>query len=77
MCLAIPGKIVERNGDIGKVDFGGVYRMVNLSLVKVKIDDYVIVHAGFAISKINRREAEKTIKLAQEISSISRDVIFE
>ena len=77
MCLAIPGKIVERKGDIGKVDFGGVYRMVNLSLVKVKIDDYVIVHAGFAISKINRREAEKTIKLAQEISSISRDVIFE
>jgi hydrogenase expression/formation protein HypC len=77
MCLAIPGKIVELNGDIGKVDFGGVYRMVNLSLVKVKIDDYVIVHAGFAISKINRREAEKTIKLAQEISSISRDVIFE
>jgi hydrogenase expression/formation protein HypC len=76
MCLAIPGKIVECNGDIGKVDFGGVYRMVNLSLVKVKIDDYVIVHAGFAISKINRREAKKTIKLAQEISSISRDVIF-
>lgn len=77
MCIAIPGKIIACDGDIGKVDFGGVCMTVNLSLVKVRIDDYVIVHAGFAISKINRREAEKTIKLAQEISSIPRDVIFE
>ena len=70
MCLAIPGKVVERNGDHGKIDFGGVYRQVNLSLVNVKVGDYVIVHAGFAISKINRKEAEKTLKLAKEIFSV-------
>ena len=69
MCLAIPGKVVEKDRDHGKIDFGGVYREVNLSLVKVKVGDYVIVHAGFAISKINRREAEETLKLAREIFS--------
>jgi hydrogenase expression/formation protein HypC len=67
MCLAIPGKVVERDKDYGRVDFGGVYRQVNFSLVNVKVGDYVIVHAGFAISKINRKEAEKTLKLVREI----------
>ena len=69
MCLAIPGKVVEKDRDHGKIDFGGVYREVNLSLVNAKVGDYVIVHAGFAISKINRREAEETLKLAREIFS--------
>ncbi|MGQ9781222.1 MAG: HypC/HybG/HupF family hydrogenase formation chaperone [Nitrososphaeria archaeon] len=67
MCLAIPGKVVERRGDQGTVDFGGAYREVNLSLVKVKVGDYVIVHAGFAISKVKKREAEKTLELIKQI----------
>jgi hydrogenase expression/formation protein HypC len=67
MCLAIPGKIVERRGDQGTVDFGGAYRQVNLSLVKARVGDYVIVHAGFAISKVRRREAEKTLELVRQI----------
>ncbi|MEM3403098.1 MAG: HypC/HybG/HupF family hydrogenase formation chaperone [Nitrososphaeria archaeon] len=69
MCLAIPGKVIEKNGDRGKVDFGGVFREANLSLVDARVGDYVIVHAGFAISKVNKREAKKTIKLANEIFS--------
>lgn len=67
MCLGIPGKIVEKKGNIAKIDFGGLIREANVSLVNVKVGDYVIVHAGFAISKVNKREALKTIKLAKEI----------
>ncbi|MEM0054350.1 MAG: HypC/HybG/HupF family hydrogenase formation chaperone [Nitrososphaeria archaeon] len=67
MCLGIPGKIVEKRGNIAKIDFGGLIREANVSLVNVKVGDYVIVHAGFAISKVNKREALKTIKLAKEI----------
>jgi len=67
MCLAIPGKIVERKGDKGKIDFGGTYREANLSLVSAKVGEYVIVHAGFAISKVNKKEAEKTLKLVRQI----------
>lgn len=67
MCLGIPGKVVEKRGNIAKIDFGGLIREANVSLVNVKVGDYVIVHAGFAISKVNKREALKTIKLAKEI----------
>jgi len=46
MCLAVPAKILEINGDLAKVDFGGVTREINVTLVNVKIGDYVLVHAG-------------------------------
>ena len=69
MCLGIPGKVVEKKGNVAKVDFGGLIRDVNVSLVNVRIGDFVIVHAGFAISKVNKREALKTIKLVKEIVS--------
>jgi len=69
MCLGIPGKVVEKKGNVAKVDFGGLIRDVNVSLVNVRVGDFVIVHAGFAISKVNKREALKTIKLVKEIVS--------
>jgi len=50
MCLAIPAKIIEVQGDVAKVDFGeGVLREVNVMLVDAKIGEYVLVHAGYAI----------------------------
>ena len=68
MCLAIPAKIVNVQGDIAKVDFGeGVLREVNIALVDAKIEEYVLVHAGYAIQVINRIEAEKTLRLWNEI----------
>lgn len=67
MCLGIPGKIVEKKGNIAKIDFGGLIREANVSLVNAKVGDYVIVHAGFAISKVNKRDALKTIKLVKEL----------
>ena len=69
MCLAIPGKIVEIDGDYAKVDFGGVTRRVGLSLLEeVAEEDYVIVHAGYAIEILNKQEAEERLKLFQALA---------
>ncbi|TRO61877.1 HypC/HybG/HupF family hydrogenase formation chaperone [[Eubacterium] cellulosolvens] len=68
MCLAIPGKIMKIDGDLAKVDFGdGTAREVNSSLVDVKIGQYVIVHAGFAIEILDEKAAKETLKLWDEI----------
>ncbi len=68
MCLAIPGKILEINGDKANVDFNGVQRDVIIALVQdVEIGKYVIVHAGYAIELLNEEEALKTLKLWKNI----------
>jgi len=68
MCLAIPAKVVEVKGDVAKVDFGaGTIREVNVSLVDAKIGEYVIVHAGYAIEVLDRKAAEETLALWNEI----------
>ncbi|MFX1297238.1 MAG: HypC/HybG/HupF family hydrogenase formation chaperone [Promethearchaeota archaeon] len=69
MCLAIPGKVVEINGVYAKVDFGGVTRSVGISLLEnVSEEDYVIVHAGYAIEVLNKEEAKERLKLFQELA---------
>jgi hydrogenase expression/formation protein HypC len=68
MCLAVPARVVEIKGDKAIADFGGIRREVLLTLVgKVKIGDYLIVHTGYAIQVMNRKEAEETLKLWKEI----------
>ncbi|HEX59134.1 MAG TPA: HypC/HybG/HupF family hydrogenase formation chaperone [Methanomicrobia archaeon] len=67
MCLAIPAKVLEIHGDRAKVDFGGVKRDVNISLVNVAVGQYVIVHAGFAIEVIDEKEALETLRLWEEL----------
>ncbi len=68
MCLAIPAKVVEVNGDMARVDFGaGTVRDVNVSLVEAKVDEYVIVHAGYAIEVLDAKAAEETLALWNEI----------
>ncbi len=67
MCLAIPGKVVSINGTNAVIDFGGVRRETNISLVEVKPGDYVIVHAGFAIQTVDESDALETIKLWEEL----------
>ena len=70
MCLAIPAKVLEKEGERAKVEFGGgVVRDVNISLVDVEVGDWVLVHAGFAIQVLDEEEAEKTIDLWEEILS--------
>jgi len=52
MCLAIPGKIIKIKDHIAEVDFDGIRKDINISLVNVKVGEYVMVHAGFAIEKM-------------------------
>jgi hydrogenase expression/formation protein HypC len=59
MCLAIPAKIVKINGQLAIVDFQGVQKEVNISLVDVKIGEYVMIHAGFAIEKMDKNYAKE------------------
>lgn len=76
MCLGIPGRIVELRDDagfsMGTVDFGGVRREVCLAYVQddVGIGDYVIVHVGFAISKVDEAEAHRTFEVLREMSQL-------
>jgi len=65
MCLAYPGKVISISGNSGVIDFGGVKKKARLDLVKVKKGDYVIVHTGFAIEKVDKKNAELTIKLLE------------
>jgi hydrogenase expression/formation protein HypC len=68
MCLAIPAKVVSVKEDKARVDFGeGVLREVNVALVKARVGDYVLVHAGYAIQILDEKEAEETIRLWNEI----------
>lgn len=67
MCLAIPMKIVERDGGSGIVEASGVRKAVFLNLVDAKVGDYVLVHAGVAISKVEEKEAERTMAMLKEL----------
>jgi hydrogenase expression/formation protein HypC len=76
MCLGIPAKIVDRRDDaglaVGTVDFGGVRREVCLAYVADEVDvgDYVVVHVGFAISKVDEEEARRTFDILREMSQL-------
>lgn len=76
MCLAVPGKIIslaehEALQRTGRVDFGGVVKEVNLSLVpEARVNDYVIVHVGFALHTIDEAEARKVFEYLREIGEL-------
>lgn len=69
MCLAVPAKLIEMDGINGKVETGGVKSDVRLDLVEdVHIGDYLIIHAGFALEKLDREEADKRLQLFEELA---------
>jgi hydrogenase expression/formation protein HypC len=75
MCLGIPGKVVEtyREHDVlmGKVDFGGILKRVCLEHVSdTQIGDYVLVHVGFALSRIDEMEAKRVFELLAELNQL-------
>lgn len=71
MCLAVPMELVEKSEFRGVARLGGVSRDVNLMLVpEAGVGDYVIIHAGCAISVLSREEAQKTLDLLGEIEGI-------
>ncbi len=68
MCLAIPGKIIEITDDKATVEYGeGVTNQANVTLVDVKVGDYVLVHAGFAIQVMSKEDAMETLALWEQI----------
>ena len=76
MCLGIPGKVVStfREHDVlmGKVDFGGIIKEVSLAYVpEVKIGEYVIVHVGFALSRLDENEANKVFQYLKEMDELT------
>jgi hydrogenase expression/formation protein HypC len=69
MCLAVPVLVKQKRDDIGVVEIGGVEREVSLLLTpEAGEGDYVIIHAGFAISVLDREEAEATLALLRELA---------
>ena len=76
MCLAIPGKVIEafdQNGmRMAKVRFGGITREACLEYVPdTKVGEYVLVHVGFAISKVDEEEAQRTYQLLEEMDQLT------
>jgi hydrogenase expression/formation protein HypC len=76
MCLGIPGKVIEtyREHDVlmGKVDFGGVFKRVCLEHVpQSQVGDYVIVHVGFALSRIDEQEARQVFQFLEGMNELS------
>jgi hydrogenase expression/formation protein HypC len=71
MCLAIPARVVELpSEDVAIVELGGVRKDVSLALVEdVALGDYLIIHVGFALSKLDPEEAEKTLALFAEMGA--------
>jgi hydrogenase expression/formation protein HypC len=79
MCLAIPGKVLEiseSNGlRVGRVNFGGIVTQACLDYVpEVQTGDYVIVHVGFAISKVDREEAERTYQALEAMGLLEGEL---
>ena len=72
MCLSIPAKVVDIEGDMAEVSIGGTILKAGLQLVEnVEIGDYVLLHTGFAIQKISEEEAMETLKILQEMNDLT------
>jgi hydrogenase expression/formation protein HypC len=81
MCLAIPGKVLECDESSGvregRVQFAGIVRRVRLDFVpEAQVGDYVVVHVGFAISRLDTEEAERTLALLSEMGALTEELGF-
>ena len=69
MCLGIPGKVVGIEKNVAKVDVGGVLRDISLDLCPaVSVGEYVLIHTGFAIQKVDEEEAKETLDLLRQMA---------
>ncbi|ADD02859.1 hydrogenase assembly chaperone hypC/hupF [Thermoanaerobacter italicus Ab9] len=74
MCIAVPSKVLKIEGKIAETELGGVIRRVSIEMVpEVKVGDYVMVHAGLAISIVNKEEAEMERELWEELMEVLQD----
>ena len=75
MCLAVPGLVLSIDGDYAEVDFGGMRKKVCISLVPgLQVEEYVIVHTGYAIEKMKPEEAKKTLALFEEMANMADEM---
>jgi hydrogenase expression/formation protein HypC len=79
MCLAIPGKVLHAEDQsglrVGRVQFGGIVRSIRLDFVpEASVGDYVMVHVGFAISRVDETEAERTYDLLREMGALEAEL---
>jgi hydrogenase expression/formation protein HypC len=79
MCLAIPGKILTKENiagvDVGQVQFGAITRQVALGFVpEAEVGDYVMVHVGFAISRIDAEEAQRTYEILEQLGAVEEEL---
>ena len=69
MCLGIPGKVIEIAKNVAKVDVGGILRDISLDLCpEVSVGEYVLIHTGFAIQKVDEEEAKETLELLRQLA---------
>lgn len=66
MCLAIPGKIVAIEGETAVIDYEGIQKKANISMIDCEVGDYVLVHVGFAIQKVDEESARESFSLLAE-----------
>ena len=79
MCLAVPGKILSKENiggvEVGRVQFGAITRQVALGFVpEAAVGDYVIVHVGFAISRVDAEEAQRTYELLEQLGALEEEL---
>jgi hydrogenase expression/formation protein HypC len=77
VCLAIPGKVIslDKKKEYASIDYGdGTKRRANVTLIDVKIGDYVLVHAGFAIQVLDEKEANETLDLFRQMLSAAEEM---
>jgi len=79
MCLAVPGRVLTKESiggvEVGQVQFGGITRQVALGFVpEAEVGDYVMVHVGFAISRVDAREAQRTYDLLEQLGTLEAEL---
>ncbi|MBC7121231.1 MAG: HypC/HybG/HupF family hydrogenase formation chaperone [Candidatus Methanosuratus sp.] len=76
MCLAVPGRVTKIDGEKAEVDISGIRREASLALVSdqgIKVGDYVLVHTGYAITKLDEAEAEEILRAWEDVAAAERD----
>jgi hydrogenase expression/formation protein HypC len=69
MCLGIPGRVIEIEKNVAKVEVGGLLREISIELCpEVSVGEYVLIHTGFAIQKVDEQEAEETLELLRKMA---------
>jgi hydrogenase expression/formation protein HypC len=75
MCLSVPAQVISIEGDLASVSVGGTILNANLNLVEdIKVGDYILLHTGFALQKIDEEEALETLKIFEEFGELNQEL---